>query len=97
MNIIKFNNTEFEVESYNKSTYFGGESITSNATCSLLNANVNSIYTLAQETITSIVIKHDGNEIYNLSNISARLDNSDEYLAGDRMNITLRLIFDNVE
>ena len=93
MNKIKFNNTEFESESYNRTTYFGGETVTSNASCSLLNADMDDIEELVGADITSIQIRHDGNLIYDLQNISAKLDNSNEYFSGDRMNIGLNFTF----
>ena len=94
MNKIKFNNTEFEVETYNKSTYFGGETITSNANCNIVVTDANALNALVGITITSIQITHDDNLIYNLSNISARIDNINEYLNMDRMGTSLNIVFD---
>ena len=36
MNVIKFNNVEFEVTSYNKNTYFSEGAITSSANCQII-------------------------------------------------------------
>jgi len=47
MNTIKFNDVAFEVESYNKSTYFGGGSINSNASCNIHVDDINILNTLA--------------------------------------------------
>ena len=95
MNKIKFNNTEFEVESYNKSTYFNSESMSSNANCTLLTNNITGLNALAEESITSIQITHDNELIYDLQNINARIDNINEYLNGDRIGITIGLTFSN--
>lgn len=66
MNTIKFNNTEFELESYNRNTYFGGESITSNASCGIITTNIANINSLAESTITSLQIYHNEQLIYDL-------------------------------
>lgn len=96
MNKIVFNTTEFEVESYNKSTSFGGEVMTSNAYASLRTDDITVLNTLAQTTITNIKIYHDSNLIYDLQNISAKIDNINEYLNGDRMSINVNLTFSNI-
>jgi len=79
MNTIIFNDTaSFEVESYNKNTYFNGESITSNANCSVKISNMTALNTLAEDTITSIEIDHDNESIYELANISAKIESINE-------------------
>ena len=96
MNIIKFNNSEFEVESYNKSTYFSlSGSMNSNASCSLVAANVNTLMALALEPITSIQIEHDQKVIYTLNNITCHITNMNEYLSNDRMSVSLNLSFED--
>lgn len=98
MSKIIFNNVEFDVESYNKSTYFGGSMMNSNANCSLPNADISALNELAETIITSIQIKREDNTvIYDLQDIHARIDNTSEYLNGDRMNINVNLVFDNAE
>lgn len=94
MNKIKFNNTEFEVETYSKTTYFNGETITSNGSCNVVTSNVASLNSLAQNEITSIQITHDDNLIYDLNDISAKIDSINEYFTGDRMSISVSLTFD---
>lgn len=94
MNIIKFNNVEFEVTSYNKNTYFSESAITSTANCQIILSDMNVLNGLADETITSLQILHDGNIIYNLLDISAHIDNISEYLNVDKMDINVSLRFD---
>lgn len=93
MNIIKFNNVEFEVIGYNKSTYFSENAITSTANCQIIVIDMSILNDLTDETITSIQILHDGNIIYNLSDISAHIDNISEYLNVDKMDISVVLRF----
>jgi len=95
MTKIKFNNTEFEVESYNKNTYFGGETITSNANCNIKVSDMSTLNALAETTITSIQIYYENNLIYNLQDVSAKIDNIGEYLNTDRMNVSVNLTFSN--
>ena len=93
MNVIKFNNEEFEVEGYNKNTYFTGETITSNANCSLNNCDMEALNALAQETITTIEILHDGVSIYKIEDLTAKIESINESLGGDRMYINVTFIF----
>ena len=95
MNTIKFNNTEFQIESYSKNTYLNGEQINSSANCSIIVNDIAVLNALMQDTITSIQIKYNDNVIYTLQNISAHIDNINEYLNVDRMNISVNLTFDN--
>ena len=95
MNIIKLNNSEFEVESYNKSTYFTGENISSTASLVIYAADITALNAEFQQPITSIEIYHDGNKIYDLEEISGHVDNMTEYLNGDRMNVSLTISFGN--
>lgn len=94
MNVIKFNNVEFEVTSYNKNTYFSENTITSTANCQIILSDMSILNNLTDETITSLQILHDGNIIYNLSDISAHIDNISEYLNVDKMDINVSLRFD---
>ena len=93
MNTIKFNNTSFEVESYNKNTSFMGETISSSASCTITTNNIELLNTLAQDSITSIQIMHNNDLIYNLADIDAKIDNISEYLNGDRMGVSVNLTF----
>ena len=94
MNIIKFNNVEFEVIGYNKNTYFSDDTITSTASCQIIVADMEVLNSLTKTAITSLQILHDGNIIYNLSDISAHIDNISEYLNVDKMDINVSLRFD---
>ena len=93
MNTIKFNNHTYEVLSFNKNTYFNDDSIYSNASCQLKTADFTSLYDLAEEIIETLQIYHNDELIYNLSNLSGRLSSIDEYLAEDKINVTLNCSF----
>lgn len=93
MNTIKFNNHTYEVLSFNKNTYFNETGVGSNANCQIKTADITSLYELAEETIETLQIYHDNELIYNLSNLSGKLSYIDEYLAEDRINITLNCSF----
>ena len=96
MNKIKLNNVEFEVENYNKSTYFSNDTISTNANCSIITDNITALNELAEDEITSIQIHHDDTLIYNLADISARIDSINEWLNGDRMSISVNFTFSNI-
>ena len=93
MNVIKFNDTSFEVESYNKNTYFNGETVNSNANCTIKANDMAVVNALAEDPITSIEIRHDGEVIYTLTNINAKVESINEYLNGDRMSVGVNLTF----
>ena len=93
MNTIKFNNHSYEVLNFNKNTYFSAEQINSSANCQIKTSDITSLYELATETIETLQIYHDNELIYDLSNLSGRLSSIDEYLADDRINITLNCSF----
>ena len=94
MNTIKFNNTTFEVFSYNKNTYFGGESINSNASCSIKVTDMATLNALTSVPITSLQIYYNETLIYDLQDISAKIDSISEYLNTERMEISVNLTFD---
>ena len=94
MNVIKFNNTEFEVEGYSKNTYFNGASMSSNGMCQVKLDDISALMDLAQTPITSIQILHDDVVIYDLQDINARIDNTNEYLNTDRIDVSINLIFE---
>lgn len=95
MTVITLNNTEFEVESYSKNTYFTGESIMSNANCTVRVTNVSALNDLIEEPITSIQIEYENEVIYTLDNINARIDNVNEYLSGDHISTIINMTFLN--
>lgn len=96
MNKIKFNTTEFEIESYNKTTNFSPEGISSNAYCSIYTNDINAVNALAENTISTIQIYSDQNLIYNLQDANAKIDSINEYLTGNRMGININLTFSNI-
>ena len=93
MNTIKFNNSTYEVLSFNKSTYFNDSGISSNASCSIKTSNMTSLYALAESGLQSIQIYHDNELIYDLSDINGKLTSIDEYLMDDHININVNLTF----
>ena len=95
LNTIKFNNAIFQVESYNRNTYFNGTSISSNASCTIITDNIASLNNVAQTTITTLQIYHEETLIYDLQNIQAHIDNINEYLNDDSISIAVNLTFDN--
>ena len=54
-----------------------------------------SITALAEETITSIKIKKDNEIIYELSNLDAQIQSSDESYDGNYVNINIQINFNN--
>jgi len=99
MNTIKFNNSIYEVVSFNKSTYFNEGGINSSANCSIKTANMTSLYALAESGLQSIQIYHDNELIYDLDNINGKMTSIDEYLMDDHININVNLtfVFENAE
>ena len=96
MNKIKLNDLELEVDSYNKSTFFNGSGMSSSANITVRTSNITALNTLAENDITSIQIHTNEELIYDLQNINAHIDSTNEYLNGDRMNITINLTFRSV-
>ena len=94
MNTIKFNDTTFLVESYNRTTSFAGEVITSTGYCLIFTDDISALEALADTTITSIQIYHDNELIYNLTDASVHIENINEYLNVDKMFVNVNLIFD---
>ena len=95
MNVIKLNNLEVEVESYNKNTYLNDGNVMSNAYCTLKTNDTTTLNAMMLEAITSIEIEHDGIVIYSLSNLNARIESITESLADDRVVVNLNLAFSN--
>ena len=93
MNKIKLNNLELEVESYNKNTYFTGETIISTAACTVRTSNMTAVNTLAEAPVTLIQIRVNNELVYDLPNINAKIESINEYLATDHMNVTINLNF----
>ena len=97
MTKIILNTTEFEIDSYGRNTYFNGETISSNANCSILNSDATELNELLGVAITTIQIYHDNNLIYDLQDINARIESINEYLSGNRIGTSINLVFDNTQ
>ena len=96
MTKIKFNNAEFTLESYNKTTYYSGETIDSNANCVVFADNITSLNNIALSAITVIQIKVDDTVIYDLQDINAHIDSISEYLSDNKIYVNVNLKFDIV-
>ena len=94
MNIIKFNNAEFEVESYYRNTNFSNDTIQSNGNCVIKTDDTDLLYEVAESSITSIQIIKDNEVIYNLTDITAHIENIGESFSGDRVYINVNFIFE---
>lgn len=93
MNKIKFNNVEVTLEGYNRTTYFSDGSISSNGSCNIITDDMTELNELAQDTITSIQIYSNDTLIYDLQDIDAKINTISEYLNGDRISISISLVF----
>lgn len=93
MSTIIINDTEFEFENYNRNTTYTDKGIVSDAYISTIkNTNtLNDIQTLAQEQITSIKIKRDGEIIYELADLNAMIQSIDESYDGTRVNFNVHI------
>lgn len=95
MNTIKFNETTFPVESYNRNTYLSDGHIHGDGNCTVVANNLGTLTDLMDDTITVIQIYHDNELIYTADNLNANISSINEYLSDDRINISLNLRFDN--
>lgn len=94
MNTIVFNNeASFGIESFNKTTNFEGNAMTSTGYASLITSDLDDLTAVAQDTITSIKILHDDEVIYNSTGLTAKITTINEYLSSDRMNININFNF----
>ena len=89
MNTIKFNEFEAQVLSFSKNTSYYSNGMSGNVSCEIRTENYSALAELSTEPITSIVIKHNDDVIYNVSNIQMQLSNTNEYLTDDKINVTL--------
>ena len=96
MNTIKFNDVEFNVMSYNKSTTFNGDRITSNAYCDIVPTDIAALHELGDDLISTIQIYHDGELIYSITDQEGHITNINEYLNGDHMSANVTLVFGEV-
>lgn len=93
MNTIKFNDHAYQVQNYNKSTYFNNGTITSTASCSIITSDSDSLTDMADEKIETIQIYNDENLIYTSANLNGHLNSIEEYLTTDRVNVNLSFGF----
>lgn len=93
MNILKVNNLEMEVISYNRNTYFSAGGISSNASCAVKTLQLAALRAMAEEPITSIQIISDNKLIYDLSDINAKIDSINEYLNGNQVDVGINFSF----
>ena len=93
MNVIKLNNTEFPVTSYNKTTNFSNDTITSSAYAGIQVADMTTLNALAETTITSIQIFHENTKIYDTGEIDAHIDSINESMGEDQMYVSVNLTF----
>ena len=97
MNIIKLNDTEFPIVSFNRNIYFYTNTVSSTASCDLgtmTPINQDKIDALSKTVITSLQIYHDDELIYNLSDIHAFINNINDMLSEDHIVTTINLTFD---
>lgn len=94
MNTIKLNDEfTFQVESFSKSTYFGEDSVTSTGNITMINIARDNLDALNGE-VTSIVIYHDGEEIYNSTNLHGHINTINEYLSNNQIYIGMDMRFE---
>lgn len=101
MNTLILNNlteTPFVLKSYNRNTTFDlNNDYAMNSTAYFdidSSADVTAVLqTIGQTGITSIEIQHDGNSIYNLTDLTARISTINEYLQEDNININVSITF----
>ena len=94
MNTIKINDLVLELINYSKNTNFIENHFRYSIACTV-NTNITSeIEALLLETITSIEIYVKDNLIYELKNISGKIENLNEYFVSDHMATTINLILD---
>lgn len=95
MNTILLNEEAlYGIDNFSKNTTFDGGTISSTGYMSLrLVQDSPDIIALAVDPITSIKILHDETVIYNSQNLTAHITNINEYLNGDRIDITVNLVF----
>ena len=95
MSTIILNETELEFQGYNRHTYYdANDGVISNAYINMINGEntLASITALTKEIITSIKIKKDNEIIYELSNLNAQIQSSDESYDGNYVNINILIL-----
>ena len=93
MNVIKLNNTEYPVTSYNRTTNFFDGNITSNGYISIQTNDTSTLNTIAESPITSIQIYHENTKIYDTGEINAHIDSINEVMGEDQMYVNVNMTF----
>ena len=95
MNTVLLNEEAlFGIDNFSKNTTFEGGNMSSTGYMSLrLVQDSPDLNALAAAPITSIKILHDETVIYNSQNLTAHITNINEYLNGDRVDVTVNLVF----
>jgi hypothetical protein len=93
MNTIKLNTLEFPITSFNRNTYFTGESMNSNASFEGTDVDITALSALGLTEITTVQIYHNEELIYDLQNIHGKIDNFSEYLREDKIAMSINMSF----
>ena len=94
MNTMILNDVSFPVAYFSRQTHFDGQALSSNAYINLTAPfDAQAIIALGQETITSLIIKHDNETIYELNDIEARIVSFDENLNENTINANINIQF----
>ena len=92
---LTLNNTTFNLNSFSRTTYFDGETITSNGYVNVANEGtaIADLHDLAEEDITSFIIKKDNTTIYDTGTINAHFSSIEESLNNDDIYIGANIKF----
>ena len=89
--------TPFTLKNYTRNTSFDRNTHEMNSVAYFDIENtegaVSRLQTIGTSGVTNILIKHDGENIYNLANISAGIQSINENLYEDTININVSVIF----
>lgn len=95
MTKLILNDKEFEVISFNRSTYLNDNELVSNASALLVSTEecITNIHSIFDTHITTIKIKKDNEIIYNAGTIDASITVINESLMGEEVNISINIDF----
>lgn len=89
--------TPFTLKNYTRNTSFDNTNNLMNSVAyfDIVNTTgaIASLQSIGTSGITNILIKHDGENIYNLANLSAHIASINENLFEDNVNINVSVIF----
>ena len=87
----------FTILSYNRNTSFDNETHAMNSVAYFDIANtagaINNLQNIGLTGVTNILIKHDGENIYNLTNLHANISSINENLYEDNIHINVCITF----